>query len=82
MAKTNLSIRIDDETRERLDLLAAKSGRNRSSLIEDALKVYLDHETWLTGQIELGKDAAGTTPRVEHPVLLAAVASVIREASS
>jgi predicted transcriptional regulator len=82
VAKTNLSIRIDDETRERLDALAAKSGRNRSSLIEDALKVYLDHEAWLTGQIELGKDAAGTSPRVEHAVLMAAVSSVVRETPS
>jgi predicted transcriptional regulator len=82
VAKTNLSIRIDDDTRERLDALAARSGRNRSSLIEDALKVYLDHEAWLTSQIELGRDAAGTSPRVEHAALMAAVASVVRGASS
>ena len=79
MAKTNLSLRIDDETRERLDRIAAQRGRNRSSLIEDALKVYLDHEDWLASQIELGREAAGASPPIEHAVLLAAVSTVLRE---
>ena len=81
MAKTNLSLRIDDETRERLDQLAARSGRPRSSLIEDALKVYLDHEDWLTSQIELGREAAGTSPRVEQAALMAAVSRALRGTS-
>lgn len=79
MAKTNLSLRIDDDTRERLDRLAAQSGRNRSSLIEDALKVYLDHEDWLVSQIEFGREAVGTSPAVDHAALLAAVSAVLRE---
>lgn len=79
MAKTNLSLRIDDETRERLDRIAAQRGRNRSSLIEDALKVYLDHEDWLASQIELGRQAVDTSPSVEHAVLLAAVSTALRE---
>lgn len=78
MAKTNLSLRIDDETRERLDRLAAQSGRNRSSLMEDALKVYLDHEDWLASQIELGREAVGTSSTVDHAVLLAAVSAALR----
>jgi predicted transcriptional regulator len=82
VAKTNLSLRIDDETRERLDRLAAHSGRNRSSLIEDALKVYLDHEDWLTSQIELGREVASTSPAVDHTVLMAAVSAVLREKGS
>jgi predicted transcriptional regulator len=78
VAKTNLSLRIDDDTRDRLDRLAAKRGRNRSSLMEDALKVYLDHEDWLAAQIELGRDAIGTSPSVEQTVLLAAVSAALR----
>jgi predicted transcriptional regulator len=79
VAKTNLSLRIDDETRERLDQLAARSGRPRSSLIEDAMKVYLDHEDWLVAQIELGREAAGASPRVEHAALMAAVSAALRK---
>jgi predicted transcriptional regulator len=81
VAKTNLSLRIDDETRERLDRLAARSERHRSSLIEDALKIYLDHEDWLTSQIELGRDAAGTSAPIEHTALMAAVSATLRGTS-
>jgi predicted transcriptional regulator len=79
MAKTNLSLRIDDETRERLDRHAAQTGRPRSSLIEDALKAYLDHEDWLVSQIELGRDAA-SAPAVNHGALLAAVTAALNKA--
>lgn len=65
----------------RLDRIAARTGMKRSFLIEEALRVYLDHETWLTGQIELGADST-EPPRAEHAILMAAVSSVLRKRSS
>ena len=81
MAKTNLSIRVDDDTRERLDALAARAGRHRSLLIEDALKAYLDHQAWLAAQIDLAKESAGGTPPIEHAALMAALSAALRGAS-
>lgn len=81
MPRTNLSIRLDDETRMRLDRISARTGMKRAFLIEEALRVYLDHETWLTDQIELGVESTARS-RADHAVLMAAVSSALRERSS
>jgi predicted transcriptional regulator len=82
VAKTNLSIRVDDDTRQRLDALAARADRHRSLLIEDALKAYLDHEAWLAAQIDLAKESDGGTPAIEHAALMAAVTTALQDGSS
>jgi RHH-type transcriptional regulator, rel operon repressor / antitoxin RelB len=49
-----LSIRIDSETRRRLDLLAKRSRRSKSFLAAEAISAYLALEEWKLGEIPGG----------------------------
>jgi predicted transcriptional regulator len=49
-----LSIRIDSQTKKRLDALAKSSKRSKSFLAAEAIAVYVDSEEW---QIEEVKGA-------------------------
>lgn len=53
MAET-LSIRIDAETKRRLDALAARSHRSLSALAEEAITAYLEAEARQLADIEAG----------------------------
>jgi predicted transcriptional regulator len=49
-----LSIRIDSETKKRLDLLAKRSRRSKSFLAAEAISAYVQLEEWQLGQIQDG----------------------------
>jgi predicted transcriptional regulator len=49
-----LSIRIDSETRKRLDALAARSHKSAEALAEEAITQLLDVEAWQVAEIEAG----------------------------
>lgn len=46
MSTTTLSIRVDDDQRERLEALAESTGRSRSFLAAEAIREYLDANEW------------------------------------
>lgn len=54
MGTETLTFRIDTETREALDRLAAASARDRSSLLNEAVRTYLDVHAWQVAHIEDG----------------------------
>jgi predicted transcriptional regulator len=49
-----LSIRIDSETKRRLDLLARRSRRSKSFLAAEAITAYVQTEEWQLGEIQAG----------------------------
>ena len=49
-----LSIRIDAETKKRLDELARRSHRSKSFLAAEAISRYVESEEWQVGEIEAG----------------------------
>jgi RHH-type rel operon transcriptional repressor/antitoxin RelB len=49
-----LSIRIDTETKKRLDALARRSKRSKSFLAAEAIAAYVDAESWQLSEIEAG----------------------------
>jgi RHH-type transcriptional regulator, rel operon repressor / antitoxin RelB len=49
-----LSIRIDPETKARLDALAARSRRSKSFLAAEAIAAYVESEAWQLGEIDAG----------------------------
>ncbi|MGI9303733.1 MAG: CopG family ribbon-helix-helix protein [Gammaproteobacteria bacterium] len=55
MNKT-LSLRLDEETIEKLDLLAKATERSRGWLMARAVSQYVEHEAW---QVEAVKQALG-----------------------
>ena len=46
-----LSIRIDSETKKRLDALSKRSGRSKSFLAAEAIATYVESEEWQLGKI-------------------------------
>ncbi|MGD1074753.1 MAG: ribbon-helix-helix domain-containing protein [Thermodesulfovibrionales bacterium] len=49
---TTFSVRIDEETMERLERLAKSTSRSRSYLILDAIKEYIEINEWQIGEIK------------------------------
>ena len=46
MPSTTLTIRVDDDQKDRLEALSKSTGRSRSCLAADAIKEYLDANEW------------------------------------
>jgi predicted transcriptional regulator len=49
-----LSIRIDSETKKRLDALSKRSNRSKSFLAAQAISAYVESEEWQLGEIQAG----------------------------
>lgn len=49
-----LSIRLDTETKKRLDALARRSKRSKSFLAAEAIAAYVDVEAWQLGEMKAG----------------------------
>jgi predicted transcriptional regulator len=54
MAKETMTVRIDADTREALDALAASLERDRSYVVNQALQAYLDVHQWQIKHIRQG----------------------------
>jgi predicted transcriptional regulator len=51
---TTLSVRVDVETRDRLEALAKRARRSKSFLAAEAIAAFVEAETWQRDQIEAG----------------------------
>jgi predicted transcriptional regulator len=60
------SVRFDKTTLDKLDGLAKNQDRPRSWLIKEAVKQYLDYETWFAGQVQEGIEAVKRGQVVSH----------------
>jgi len=61
-----LSIRIDTETKKRLDALSKRSGRSKSFLAAEAIAAYVDVEEWQLGEIQQGIAELESGKQVSH----------------
>jgi RHH-type transcriptional regulator, rel operon repressor / antitoxin RelB len=55
---TTMTIRIPQEMKEQIEALAHATGRNKSFLAQQALRQYLDLESWQIASIQRGMKAA------------------------
>ena len=59
---TTMTVRIDDELKDRLDVLAAATHRSKSFLAADAIRVFVEMNEWQVGEIRaalMEADAGG-----------------------
>jgi RHH-type transcriptional regulator, rel operon repressor / antitoxin RelB len=49
-----LSIRIDPNTKKRLDALSRRSKRSKSFLAAEAITAYVESEEWQFGELQAG----------------------------
>ena len=67
MAKSALTVRVEPETREALDSLAAVLDRDRSYVINEALNAYIEVQRWQAGHIRQGLREAQAGAFVPEP---------------
>ena len=73
--QTVTTIRLDQETLGNLDAMAASLGRPRSWVVKEAVRQYLEYETWFRQEVQKGQDAVTAGQTVSH----ADVKNAIRE---
>jgi RHH-type rel operon transcriptional repressor/antitoxin RelB len=61
-----LSIRIDSETKRRLDALSKRSKRSKSFLAAEAIAAYVEAEEWQLGEIQAGIEDLDSGREVSH----------------
>ena len=61
-----LSIRIDPETKKRLDALSKRSKRSKSFLAAEAIAAYVDSEEWQLGEIQAGIAELDREQEISH----------------
>ena len=61
-----LSIRIDSETKQRLEALSRRSRRSKSFLAAEAIASYVEAEAWQIGEIEAGIAELDSGKNVSH----------------
>jgi predicted transcriptional regulator len=49
---TTMTIRLDDDIKHRLDVLAEATRRGKSFLAVDAIRAYVDNDEWQVGEIQ------------------------------
>jgi predicted transcriptional regulator len=65
-----IAFRVDDELRQRLDLLASVTDRSLSYLATEALRQYLDANEWQIRAISEGLAAADAGEITDHDDLV------------
>jgi predicted transcriptional regulator len=53
-----LTVRVDDEIGEALDRLAISTERSRETLVADAVRQYVELQTWQIERVREGLEAA------------------------
>ena len=61
-----LSIRIDAETKRRLDVLSKRAKRSKSFLAAEAIAAYLESEEWQLGELQSGIAELDADQSISH----------------
>lgn len=59
---STMTVRVDDDAKDRLDKLAAATGRSRSYLAGEAIREFIELNEWQIGEI---REAVGEADRGE-----------------
>jgi predicted transcriptional regulator len=65
------SVRLDDETLERVGRMAEAMDRPRAWLMAHAIKKFIEQEEWFIREVEQGIEAADEGRLIEHADLKA-----------
>ena len=63
---TILSVRIDSDTKKRLDALAKRSRRSKSFLAAEAIAAYVESEEWQLGELHAAMAELESGRKVSH----------------
>jgi RHH-type rel operon transcriptional repressor/antitoxin RelB len=63
---TTLSVRIDTDTKKRLEELAKRARRSKSFLAAEAITAFVEAESWQLDEIQTGLDELNAGHGVPH----------------
>jgi RHH-type transcriptional regulator, rel operon repressor / antitoxin RelB len=63
---TTLSVRIDPETKKRLEALAKRARRSKSFLAAEAIAAFVEAESWQLDEIQAGASQLDQGQGVAH----------------
>lgn len=66
MSLKAVSVRLDDETLERVSQMADAMDRPRAWLMAQAIKTYVEREDWFVREVEKGKESADAGILIDH----------------
>ncbi len=66
MAKETMTVRLEPETRDALDAIAATLDRDRSYVVNQALAAYVETHRWQVEHIQKGLREANAGKFVSH----------------
>jgi predicted transcriptional regulator len=67
MEKQTISFRLDPEKLEALDAIAKAMERDRTFVLNEAVRSYLDIQEWQMDHIKAGLDQAEKGELIDHP---------------
>jgi predicted transcriptional regulator len=67
MEKQTISFRLDPEKLEALDAIAKAMERDRTFVLNEAVRSYLDIQEWQMDHIKAGLDQAERGELIDHP---------------
>ena len=65
-----MEIRLNSELQAKLDRLASESGRDKNSLVQEALERFMDYDDWFLREVEAGIAAADRGEFIKHEDIL------------
>jgi predicted transcriptional regulator len=68
--ETSGTVRIDSRMLKRLDGLARKTSRSRTSVITEAVERYLEYEEWFASEVRKGLKEAESGKLVDHELVV------------
>jgi len=57
---TTMTVRLDDDVKDRLDVLAQATQRSKSFLAAEAIRSYVESNEWQIGEIKAALEEADT----------------------
>jgi predicted transcriptional regulator len=66
---TTLSVRIDTDTKKRLEALAKRSRRSKSFLAAEAIAAFVEAESWQLDEVQKGLTELDAGGGVSHKVV-------------
>src|SRR5258708_25331652 len=74
-----MEILLTPEKEAKLNQLAARSGKNTTELVQEAVDRLLDYECWFIQEVEKGLAQAARGELIEHEEVVARIEKRLRE---
>ena len=72
-----ITLRVSQDLKDKIDLLAAKSGRSPSEIVQRELSNSIDHQFWVLEEIEKGREDFRQGRTVPHDEVMMQIDAIL-----